>query len=70
MRTPLGPKYIPYSYMEPLGKSTSLHLSHAQSGDAHGTCRDLCLTSTEAGFSVVVNCMFRVWGLGFRVQLP
>ena len=29
MGTPLGPKYIPYTYMDPLGKSSVVSMAHA-----------------------------------------
>ena len=31
MGTPLGPKYIPYTYMDPLGKEQLLQLKSSES---------------------------------------
>ena len=46
MGTPLGPKYIPYTYMDPLGKKVGFrecaaymsHSLHSLKGDHIGEC--------------------------------
>ena len=61
METPLGPKYTPYTYMDPLG-SVCMPLDGCRDKVAE-CCR--CRARNLRIFSFKFR--FRVWGLGFRV---
>ena len=60
MGTPLGAKYIPYTYMEPLGRCSRLR--SRTSRQTHSLLATLTST-TSASFRLG----FRIEGLGFRV---
>ena len=51
MGNPLGPKYILYNYMDPLGQSLGLHSEHFHW--RHG--RNLCQGCPTAGSGVCIR---------------
>ena len=66
MGTPLGPKYIPYTYMDPLGLCVGKIARIARFRIDVATRRGSDVAFPESKFRVW-GLGFRVWGLGFRV---
>ena len=65
MGTPLGPKYLPYTYMDPLGKVQRLgsqEILMVVGVSLTGNPKKLAASSR-----LISPLGFRVFGLGFRV---